>query len=128
MAKKKKQPEIIDFLNDDSEVEDEEKIDVDNDGFILLVYPFAGDRNQIEAAADGLNEASGINHLAADTGRCLRVKHQEKLLAIVDNRTGATKEKLHRRGHKVVVMVKDCKQLEPEQWLNDSLIDFWMQW
>jgi hypothetical protein len=121
MAKKKKQPEIIDFLNDDSEVEDEEKIDVDHDGFILLVYPFAGDRNQIEAAAHSLNEASGINHLAADTGRC-----PESEASGIDNRTGATKE--NRRGHKVVVMVKDCKRLEPEEWLNDSLIDFWMQW
>jgi hypothetical protein len=121
MVKKKKQPEVIELLNDDSEVHDEEKFDVDHDDFILLVYPFAGDGNQIEAAAYGLNEASGINHLAAYNERC--PASESSMLKI-----GATNKKLCQGGHKVSIMVKDCKRLEPEQWLNDSLVDFWMQW
>lgn len=32
------------------------------------------------------------------------------------------------RQHYVTLCVKDYQRLQPEEWLNDSLVDFWMQW
>lgn len=128
--KKKKQPDTIEIWDDDSEVQDEDAIDIDDEDFILLVYPFAGDRIEIEAAADGLNEASGNNRFAFDNTRCPLNEESGQASETMDNcwKTDATRERLCQKGHKVTIMVKDCKRLEPTEWLNDSLVDFWMQW
>ena len=32
------------------------------------------------------------------------------------------------RQHYVTIRVEDYERLEPREWLNDSLVDFWMQW
>ena len=31
-------------------------------------------------------------------------------------------------GHFVTITVEDYDRLDPGEWLNDSLVDFWMQW
>jgi hypothetical protein len=92
-----------------------------NDQFILLVYPFTGDEKEIEAAADGLNEASGATRADAHPQQS-EVSGQarddyKKLVGC-----------LRQRIHYVTVRVKDFKRLEPLEWFNDSLVDFWMQW
>jgi len=97
------------------------------DQFILLVYPFTGDEKDIEAASDGLNEASGATRAG--------VHPQQSEASGTDRDTmddykkpEATKVCLRQRAHYVTVRVEDFKRLEPTEWLNDSLVDFWMQW
>ena len=128
---KKKKPETIELLDDDIEYQDEDEIGVEDTDFILLVYPFAGDINKIEAAADGLNEASCIDRGAFDTTRHPQSEESGQASETMDDHMKtdtASQVKLHQKGHKVTIMVKDYKRLEPTGWLDDSLVDFWMQW
>jgi hypothetical protein len=111
----------------------------DKDDKLLLVYPFAGDKDEIEAAAEGLKEASG-----APLGDDGEVSHDAQ--AVASDQTDATKMaegtsndnsssdtnigqgKVRRRKHFVTLRVEDYRRLDPGEWLNDSLVDFWMQW
>ena len=78
------------------------------DQIILLVYPFAGDENEIEAAADGLNEASratraGVHPQQSEaSGRARDTMDDYK-------KPEATKVCLRQRAHYVTVQVGDFK-------------------
>jgi Ulp1 family protease len=108
--------------------------------FILLVYPFAGDRNEIEAAANGLNEASGItlsdsgptssDEVDADTSVNPKSAASGQVSRLINDskKPDTTQGKVRQRAHYVTVRVEDYERLEPMEWLNDSLVDFWMQW
>lgn len=87
---------------------------------ILMVYPFAGDPAAIEAAADGLTEAKGSSMDLDD-------------LELVDPGLADEPEpdepaKHVGRGHYLTLRVGDYERLEPGEYLNDTIIDFWMQW
>ena len=100
---------------------------------ILLVYPFAGDRHEIEAAASGLTEASGkLGRDQSESGD--GDSENADLSDTPSNSTDSTNnaveitKKVRQRGHYVTIRVEDYERLEPAEWLNDSLVDFWMQW
>lgn len=105
--------------------------------FILLVYPFAGDQREIEAAAEGLTEASGEN-CKEDTDeetskeRDIAETSGESINSITPTNEELAAEiaqgKVRQRAHYVTIRVEDFERLEPTEWLNDSLLDFWMQW
>jgi hypothetical protein len=83
---------------------------------VLVVYPFGGDTAEIEKSADGLNEAKG---------------REESSIALLDARNGSVNDdskKFSGRGHYMTIRVGDYERLEPVEYLNDTLIDFWMQW
>lgn len=106
---------------------------------ILLVYPFAGNEAKIEEAAAGLNEARGVDEVmglrsgsgayGSDVTIATRRKNKEREVFDV---TLATEEKevLSRpeRRHFLTIQVRDFVRLCPGEFLNDSLIDFWIQW
>ncbi|KAL7578136.1 hypothetical protein ACA910_012582 [Epithemia clementina (nom. ined.)] len=82
------------------------------DGDIVVVYPFGGDEEEIENAAKNLNELK-------DGGKTKRN----------DRTPGDEGQKpLPTRDHFLTVQTSDFLRLEPEQYLNDTLIDFWMKW
>ena len=101
-----------------------------------LERPFAGDPKEIEAAAAGLNEARGNLSIDGQTNNddpgatnseqpnLKSVGSRERLL----EKPVATKFKSRQTDHYVTILVKDYERLEPTKWLNDSLVDFWMQW
>jgi hypothetical protein len=109
---------------------------------ILLVYPFAGDTAQIEAAAEGLREASGriltdSNDLSSDDDVVYSERCASKLSAESNSDNNGDEAssdvekaevKVKVRQTYVTIRVKDYERLDPEEWLNDSLVDFWMQW
>ena len=75
---------------------------------ILIVYPFKWDNKEIEATVSDLNELSYKGTYANQdtteiTSRVVRLR--------------AT-----------MIRVEDYDKLEPGVWLNDALVDFWMQW
>jgi len=72
------------------------------------VYPFLGG-DAIEKAAQGLFLYEEKNYNASF------------LLQL-------QKEKCHPRYHSMKISKKDRRKLEPGKWLNDVIIDFWMQW
>jgi len=115
---------------------------------ILLVYPFDGDSNEMEEAAEGMQEASGqlfAEEMAPTTAEslsqslCSARKETEEgdqtdssSYATDDkaalNQNAAAPSKPARRRHFLTVRVRDFERLCPGEFLNDTLIDFWIQW
>jgi Ulp1 family protease len=82
---------------------------VDNKEQKLLVYPFiAGDL--IETAADGL--LLGEDPLTCSSTHLLQLQQ----------------EKAAQKNHFVTMLQENIDSLQPNKWLNDSVIDFWMLW
>jgi len=85
--------------------------------YALLVYPFIGDPTEMEGAADGLTEAAGT--MTAGAAIASPVSGEE-------DQEGEGKSR--HRAHFVTITVDDYDRLQPGEWLNDSLVDLWMQW
>jgi hypothetical protein len=49
-------------------------------------------------------------------------------LALASENPMLEEETIAKRANYVRVCVKDYRRLSPRRWLNDNLIDFWMQW
>lgn len=84
---------------------------------ILLVYPFNGDAAEIEKSAEGLTEARGRDFVP-----------DYAALTVTGDADNDDSAKFSGRGHYMTIRVADYERLEPEEYLNDTLIDFWMQW
>lgn len=109
---------------------------------ILLVYPFDGDEKLIEKAAEGLNEASEGGPYNTDSRservvvEAMEIDNTDpelpdtgKALSGGSDKGEAELEiKTRGRAHFLTVRVEDYERLEPGEFLNDTLIDFWMQW
>jgi hypothetical protein len=72
---------------------------------VLLVYPFDATDREFDDAAKALGELEW------------RRPNDFKESTIAKQRS-----------HYVTIRVEDYQRLAPEQWLNDSLVDFWMLW
>jgi hypothetical protein len=109
---------------------------------ILLVYPFDGDKQLMEKTAEELNEASGggpydtdynseravVGAMEIDTTDP-EVSDAGKASSGGSDKGEAEPEtKTLGRAHFLTVRVEDYERLEPGEFLNDTLIDFWMQW
>ena len=113
-------------------------------GKLLLVYPFPGDKDKMEHAADGLLEASGTSLTVDDEAQdtintpVLPSDRSEmsgapnpqvgELASGLDANAPAKEAKTRQRKHFVTIRVEDYQRLHPGEWLNDSLVDLWMQW
>jgi len=86
--------------------------------YALMVYPFPGKTTEIEAAAAGLNEAAGTMKSVSE------ISKEEETCEAEDDGEGKSRH----RAHFVTISVEDYDRLDPGEWLNDSLVDFWMQW
>jgi hypothetical protein len=84
---------------------------------ILLVYPFVGG-TRIENVAQELdNYTRSFPYLDEEENEF----SSEKLVEI-------QKEAASGRTHILTITVEDRERLEPGEFLNDTLIDFWMRW
>ena len=86
---------------------------------VLLVYPFDGDVAAMEETADGMEEASGALFSKSETKDAAAGRAGD---------TGTAKAKTEQRKHFCTIQVRDFERLCPGEFLNDSLIDFWIQW
>lgn len=122
---------------------------------IFLVFPFDTAESNIDAAAESLTEANRVIEQAAatraiglaesfdseDNGGSVRqgkvsidAKHQaisSDSDAGIEASLGAgisdeTRKKV--RAHYLTIRKEDVDRLEPGEFLNDTLIDFWMEW
>ena len=75
---------------------------------VLLVYPFAGSDQAMEEAAQELHEL------------------KDGCKAPVAGAHGPKPS--GRRDHFLSIELDDVQRLEPQEYLNDTLIDFWMRW
>jgi hypothetical protein len=92
----------------------------DADNKLLLVYPFDIDDAELSGAASGLKELGGdlLGLDRADVGM------QGQLGG--GNMAGGIKKPT--RTHYVTIREEDKERLCPGQFLNDTLVDFWMRW
>ena len=105
---------------------------------VLLVYPFAGEANLIDGAANGLTEAASALHLphrfqaAIDQPtQSAAVAAESSGIVVANTSTGersALVAKVKQRAHFLTIRVDDYERLDSGEFLNDTLIDFWMQW
>ena len=113
VAKEELLENVVDFFNQTNRQTRQKK----NFGYkrdkedVILVYPFLGHRNYAldKTLVDGLAEE----------------------FQLVDNQAGATvstNDQPRQRAHHLVVRMKDYNRLKPRKWLNDTLVDFYMQW
>jgi len=89
----------------------------------ILIYPFAGNYDEIEGCATGLDPA-----LKSDISISEDDIEEAHGTALSTPWTPATKRKGN-RAHYISITANDLELLNnPRGWLNDSLIDFWMKW
>ena len=103
---------------------------ISTDDEILLVYPFPCPSQKLENTMEGLIEAGG--------SVCTYVNKKD---VVWNNKKGGeilkekdkvlTEKEIHPklgRAHYLTVREEDFKRLEPKEFLNDTIIDFWMKW
>lgn len=79
---------------------------------IILVFPFEATPEELDSAAQGMKEANQYMYRNDYTLHEL----------------GAQIESAQQKTHMVTVRGGDINRLEPMEFFNDSLIDFWMRW
>ena len=92
----------------------------DAENKLLLVYPFDIDEELLREASRGLLELGGD---------LLGVQEDEPSVEdqlVEDDVTRVTKKPP--RTHHVTIRDEDYERLSPGQFLNDTLVDFWMRW
>eukprot|EP01082_Thalassiosira_pseudonana_P009089 g8088.t1.2.5e17418a g8088 g8088.t1 contig27:163628-167782(+) len=105
------------------------KVLIDAENKLLLVYPFKGaDEEMLAEASTGLKELSG-HHLGVKDEMDVEEVEATANDSSDQNDDEATVEvKGSARAHYVTICQEDYNRLEPGQFLNDSLVDFWMRW
>ena len=93
----------------------------DSDNELLLVYPFDVDEAILSEAASELKELGG-DSLGVES------VHAEMHDQSVGGDGSYDKGKSSTRTHYVTIRQDDKERLCPGQFLNDSLVDFWMRW
>jgi hypothetical protein len=86
---------------------------------LLLVYPFDIDETLLSEASRGLLELGGD---------LLDVKEDDPSVEDQLNEDYVTKGTTKPRTHHVTIRDEDYERLSPGQFLNDTLVDFWMHW
>ena len=92
----------------------------DADNKLLLVYPFDVGETILSEAASGLKELGG-DLLGLD-------KAELTVQAELDEGNYTAQVKKPPRTHYVTIREDDKERLRPGQFLNDTLVDFWMRW
>lgn len=90
---------------------------------ILLVYPFPGYREKIDERliTEGLTKELSLVHSTGKkrTARGSAAEGRDQSTETLQNK---------QRSHFLIVRVGDYKRLIGRKWLNDTLVDLWMQW
>jgi hypothetical protein len=89
----------------------------------LLTYPFDADPEKIEKLAAPFKIAKD-SPLAA--GQIPGESEDSKQPAVPDSQDDCSGDM--KKAHYVTIRVEDFERLAPGEWLNDTLVDFWMQW
>ena len=89
---------------------------------LLLTFPFPMEKEKLDEAAAGLKELSGASLTDDDDVQIV----DNDAVAAGDGGTADTEKKS--RSHFLEIRVEDFDRLEPGEFLNDTLIDFFMQW
>jgi hypothetical protein len=92
----------------------------DAENKLLLVFPFDVDEESLSEASRGLLELGGDLLGVVEDEPSVEDQLDE------DDVTRGTKKPP--RTHHVTIRDEDYERLSPGQFLNDTLVDFWMRW
>ncbi len=90
----------------------------------VLVYPFRAAASELDSAAAGLIEAAGK----------LSFQNDDRPFAGIEETNGTNSDGsqddsgVTNKTHMVTIRGEDYDRLVPQEFLNDTLIDFWMKW
>ena len=84
---------------------------------LMLEYPFAGDANAMDRAAEGLKELS--DRLHAGVAEDKDYNDYNNIKTVVDDASG---------GAILTINVQDYERLDAPEYWNDTLIDFFLLW
>ena len=96
----------------------------DTENKILLVYPFDTDESVLKRASAKLKELGGdtlgVESVVEDA--------VTSVSAVAHGIEGDGSGKSSTRTHYITIREEDVERPSPGEFLNDSLVDFWMQW
>ena len=94
-----------------------------------LVFPFKADEEEFHAAATDLSELKEARDLASAASERETILPQDSDLNEQSQAENETeKVKGSARTHYITIRDDDIERLEPGEFLNDALVDFWMKW
>jgi hypothetical protein len=134
-ASKRKSVSEDDFVHKVSRTLAESSM-TEGSNMVYVVFPFGSGKVDLDAAAEGLNElgsASMFKSVVAygkDTNTISKIYDCEEGMGTNsshDDKADSSK-KLNSRTHFLTIGEEENKRLLPRGWLNDTLVDFWMQW
>jgi len=91
---------------------------------ILVVYPFGVEKKKMEYAANDLKELSWTETHERGTEETTDLPTSDT----TNKSPESTLTTISQRSHFIEIRVEDYERLDNGQWLNDSLVDLWMQW
>lgn len=110
---------------------------------VMVVFPFGADEEEIDAAAEGLNELNSaslsrvIDPVGGGSKTDVKTSTDDTFIDMTsvddaetaENDKGDSNKKAFSRANFVTILNKDkARLLQPQGWLNDNLIDFWIEW
>lgn len=95
----------------------------DSENKLLVVYPFGVDEAILSEAASGLKELGGDLLGIDDMDDTKPPAASTPCTDVEDDVKGKSS-----RTHYVTIRDDDVERLCPGQFLNDTLVDFWMRW
>lgn len=98
----------------------------DSENKLLVVYPFGVDEAILSEAASGLKELGG-DLLGIDDMDDTKPPAASAMQGVKSDVEDDVKGKSSRT-HYVTIRDDDVERLCPGQFLNDTLVDFWMRW
>ena len=98
----------------------------DSENKLLVVYPFGVDEAILNEAASGLKELGG-DLLGIEGGQDTKPPAASAMKGVQSDVEDDGKGK-STRTHYVTIRDDDVERLCPGQFLNDTLVDFWMRW
>eukprot|EP01082_Thalassiosira_pseudonana_P012513 g11502.t1 g11502 contig5:1019505-1021842(+) len=105
------------------------KVLTDAENKLLLVYPFKGaDEEMLVEASTGMKELSGNRLGVKDEMDVEEVEATANDSSDQNNDEATVEVKDWARAHYVTILQVAYNRLEPGQFLDDSLVDFWMRW
>ena len=100
----------------------------DSENALLLVYPFDVDESALTEAASGLKELGGDMLGLEEYLRVASLPDDVKMQDQSDEGNASDRKGKTTRTHYITIAEDDKERLSPGQFLNDSLVDFWMRW
>ena len=98
----------------------------DSENKLLVVYPFGVDEAILSEAASGLKELGG-DLLGIDDMDDTKPPAASAMQGVKSDVEDDVKGKSSRT-HYITIRDDDVERLCPGQFLNDTLVDFWMRW